>query len=67
MKFNPQLGNLAHNLKRAEAIISKANPTDLDLLILPEMAFSGALFLFNHMLLLICLPGVTHPRLPHIS
>ncbi|KAF8539245.1 carbon-nitrogen hydrolase [Trichophaea hybrida] len=41
LQFNPHLGNLAHNLKRAEAIISKANPKDLDLLILPEMAFTG--------------------------
>lgn len=41
-QFNPQLGDLAHNLGRAEAIISRANPTDLDLLVLPEMAFSGA-------------------------
>ncbi|KAI5806481.1 carbon-nitrogen hydrolase [Peziza echinospora] len=41
LQFNPQLGNIAHNLKRAEAIISRAEPMDLDLLVLPEMAFSG--------------------------
>jgi protein N-terminal amidase len=41
LQFNPQLGNIAHNLKRAETIISRAAPVDLDLLILPEMAFSG--------------------------
>ncbi|KAF8443500.1 carbon-nitrogen hydrolase [Terfezia claveryi] len=41
LQFNPQLGNIAHNLKRAEAIIARAAPMDLDLLVLPEMAFSG--------------------------
>lgn len=30
-----------NNLKRAEAIINNSNPTDLDLLVLPEMAFTG--------------------------
>jgi protein N-terminal amidase len=30
-----------HNLKRAEAIINRSNPVDLDLLVLPEMAFTG--------------------------
>lgn len=44
-QFNPQLGNIAHNLKRAETIISRAAPVDIDLLILPEMAFSGAFLL----------------------
>jgi protein N-terminal amidase len=33
---------MAHNLKRAETIIARASPVDLDLLILPEMAFSGS-------------------------
>ena len=41
LQFNPQLGNIAHNLKRAEAIIARAAPMELDLLVLPEMAFSG--------------------------
>jgi len=41
LQLNPQLGDIAHNLKRAEAIIARAAPIDLDLLVLPEMAFSG--------------------------
>ncbi|KAF8463652.1 carbon-nitrogen hydrolase [Kalaharituber pfeilii] len=41
LQFNPQLGDIAHNLKRAEAVIARAAPMDLDLLVLPEMAFSG--------------------------
>lgn len=41
LQFNPQLGNIAHNLKRAEDIIFRAAPVKLDFLILPEMAFSG--------------------------
>ncbi|KAG0637497.1 carbon-nitrogen hydrolase [Tuber brumale] len=41
LQFSPQLGNIAHNLQRAETIISRAEPQDIDLLILPEMAFTG--------------------------
>lgn len=43
LQFNPQLGNIAHNLKRAETIISQAETQDIDLLVLPEMAFSGTI------------------------
>ena len=43
LQFNPQLGDIAHNLKRAETIISQAETQDIDLLVLPEMAFSGTI------------------------
>ncbi|KAL7269057.1 hypothetical protein RUND412_008294 [Rhizina undulata] len=48
LQFNPQLGDIAHNLQRAETIISRAAPIDINLLILPEMAFSGYNFTSPH-------------------
>ncbi|KAH8173862.1 carbon-nitrogen hydrolase domain-containing protein [Sarocladium implicatum] len=41
LQFAPQLGDIDNNLNRADAVLSKANPIDLDLLVLPELAFSG--------------------------
>jgi predicted amidohydrolase len=31
----------SNNLNRADAILNRASPQDLDLLVLPELAFSG--------------------------
>ncbi|KAI1847139.1 hypothetical protein JX266_006679 [Neoarthrinium moseri] len=42
LQFAPQVGDVDNNLNRADAVLSRANPDDLDLLVLPEMAFSGA-------------------------
>ena len=41
LQFAPQLGDTDNNLNRADAVLNKANPQDLDLLVLPELAFSG--------------------------
>ncbi|KXX75285.1 Protein N-terminal amidase [Madurella mycetomatis] len=44
LQFSPQVGDVSNNLTRADAVLSKADPReleDLDLLVLPEMAFSG--------------------------
>lgn len=41
LQFAPQLGDLDNNLNRADKILNKANPEDLDLLVLPELAFTG--------------------------
>ncbi|CAM6002782.1 unnamed protein product, partial [Sphagnum balticum] len=41
LQFAPQVGDVDNNLNRADAVLSKANPKNLDLLVLPEMAFSG--------------------------
>jgi hypothetical protein len=38
---NVQVGDVSNNLNRADAVLSRANPKDLDLLVLPELAFSG--------------------------
>ncbi|KAL2873927.1 hypothetical protein SGCOL_010898 [Colletotrichum sp. CLE4] len=41
LQFAPQVGDIDNNLNRADSVLSKANPDDLDLLVLPELAFSG--------------------------
>ncbi|KAI5464369.1 carbon-nitrogen hydrolase [Mariannaea sp. PMI_226] len=41
LQFAPQVGDVDNNLNRADAILSRANPNDLDLIVLPELAFSG--------------------------
>ncbi|KAF4489859.1 Protein N-terminal amidase [Colletotrichum fructicola Nara gc5] len=42
LQFAPQVGDIDNNLNRADSVLSKANNTDdLDLLVLPELAFSG--------------------------
>jgi len=44
LQFAPQVGDVDNNLNRADAILSKTSPDDLeglDLLVLPELAFSG--------------------------
>lgn len=44
LQFAPQVGDVSNNMTRADAVLSKADPGDLehlDLMVLPEMAFSG--------------------------
>ncbi|KAH8845292.1 hypothetical protein MCOR01_002537 [Pyricularia oryzae] len=44
LQFAPQVGDVDNNLNRADAVLNKANQAeleDLDLLVLPELAFSG--------------------------
>lgn len=41
LQFAPKLGDVDNNLNRADAVLSKANPADIDLLVLPELAFTG--------------------------
>ncbi|RGP78166.1 hypothetical protein FLONG3_3735 [Fusarium longipes] len=41
LQFAPQVADVDNNLNRADAVLSRANPDDLDLLVLPELAFSG--------------------------
>jgi predicted amidohydrolase len=41
LQFSPQVGDVDNNLSRADSVLLKANPDDLDLLVLPEMAFTG--------------------------
>ncbi|TQS32210.1 hypothetical protein Golomagni_07482, partial [Golovinomyces magnicellulatus] len=41
LQFAPQVGDIENNLNRADAVLSKGDPQDLDLLVLPELAFTG--------------------------
>ncbi|KXJ93364.1 carbon-nitrogen hydrolase, partial [Microdochium bolleyi] len=41
LQFAPQVGDVDANLNRAEAVLEQHEDLDLDLLILPELAFSG--------------------------
>ncbi|RYP61359.1 hypothetical protein DL770_009807 [Monosporascus sp. CRB-9-2] len=41
LQFAPQVGDVDNNLNRADAVLNRADPEDLDLLVLPELAFSG--------------------------
>lgn len=41
LQFAPQVGDIDNNLNRADTVLSKANPENLDPLVLPELAFSG--------------------------
>ena len=44
LQFAPQVGDIDQNLNRADAVLNKAKPRDLedlDLLVLPELAFTG--------------------------
>ena len=36
-----EVGDVDNNLNRADSVLSKCNPHDLDLLVLPELAFTG--------------------------
>jgi protein N-terminal amidase len=40
LQFNPRLGELVRNMQRADTLLN-ANQTKLDLLVLPELAFTG--------------------------
>ncbi|KAK1538413.1 N-terminal amidase [Colletotrichum paranaense] len=49
LQFAPQVGDVDNNLNRADAVLSKADPGELDLLVLPELSFSGYNFTsLNH-------------------
>ncbi|KAK8112709.1 amino-terminal amidase [Apiospora sp. TS-2023a] len=41
LQFAPQVGDVNNNLNRADSVLSRSNPDDLDVLVLPELAFSG--------------------------
>ena len=41
LQFTPTLGAVQHNIDRANTLIQSLKPSQLDLLVLPEMCFSG--------------------------
>ncbi|KAK0099967.1 Carbon-nitrogen hydrolase [Cadophora gregata f. sp. sojae] len=48
LQFAPQVGDIDNNLNRADSVLSRAGPQDLDLLVLPELAFTGYNFRSLH-------------------
>jgi predicted amidohydrolase len=51
LQFSPVLGDIDNNLTRADALLAKANVEDLDLLVLPELAFTGTQVVSSHLYL----------------
>ena len=47
LQFSPQVGDVDNNLSRADSVLLKANVDDLDLLVLPELAFTGKMVFFS--------------------
>ena len=41
LQFNPELGRIPENITRANALLQAASPQDVDILLLPELAFTG--------------------------
>lgn len=41
LQFNPALGEVKHNIEAAESLLSSIQPGQIDLLVLPELAFTG--------------------------
>ena len=41
LQFAPQVGDVEANLNRADAVLEAHGDLELDLLVLPELAFSG--------------------------
>ncbi|KAK2058546.1 carbon-nitrogen hydrolase [Colletotrichum caudatum] len=41
LQFAPQVGDVNNNLNRADSVLSRADPDGLDLLVLPELSFTG--------------------------
>jgi protein N-terminal amidase len=46
LQFAPQLGKVKENVARADALLSISSPQSLDILVLPELAFTGILSIF---------------------
>ena len=41
LQFNPELGRLPENVAHANSLLEAASPQNIDLLVLPELAFTG--------------------------
>lgn len=41
LQFNPKLGRLPENVAHANSLLEAASPQNIDLLVLPELAFTG--------------------------
>jgi len=70
LQFASQVGDTDNNLSRADAVIGKASPDELDrldLLVLPELAFTGNSHARNFIPYLTFAAGYNFRSLQHIS
>ena len=49
LQFSPVLGDVEGNMARADELLARADMRGLDLLVLPEMAFSGLWMLCSYL------------------
>lgn len=63
LQFSPKVGDLENNLNRADAVLSKADVEELDLMVLPELAFTGKSHHGIAMNMAGC-PSFVQPRVP---
>jgi hypothetical protein len=47
LQYAPTMGDLAGNIRRADSILRRVAPQSLDLLVLPELAFTGEHLFFT--------------------
>lgn len=47
LQLAPEMGKGEANMRKADEILSQTQPGELDLLVLPEMAFSGDSIFFD--------------------
>ena len=43
LQFNPKLGRLPQNIAHTNVLLETASPHNIDLLVLPELAFTGTI------------------------
>ena len=63
---NVQTGDINQNMNRAEAVLSRSNLDGIDLLVLPELAFSGTKSFFQKLDMLIS-TGADFQSLQHVT
>lgn len=44
LQFNPEIGKRTQNIARTNSLLQAVSPQDVDLLVLPELAFTGTLY-----------------------
>ena len=60
LQLASEIGKPLENTRRADSLLDAASPEDLDLLVLPELAFSGR---SAHLLMSLCLGQDAHKHL----
>lgn len=66
VQLSPELGKLVENVAKANALLETVSLQDVDLLVLPELAFSGSLLCPSIRIprLIICIDRLQPPLFP---